>query len=77
MQLIPRFYDALSGEVLVGGRNVKDYSLYELRESVSMVLQKNMLFPARFATISVGATRTQRTSRLSMPVALHVRTISL
>lgn len=44
MQLIPRFYDALSGEVLVGGRNVKDYSLYELRESVSMVLQKNMLF---------------------------------
>ena len=44
MQLIPRFYDALSGDVLVGGRNVKDYSLYELRESVSMVLQKNMLF---------------------------------
>lgn len=44
MQLIPRFYDALSGEVLVGGRNAKDYSLYELRESVSMVLQKNMLF---------------------------------
>lgn len=44
MQFIPRFYDALSGEVLVGGRNVKDYSLYELRESVSMVLQKNMLF---------------------------------
>ena len=44
MQLIPRVYDALSGEVLVGGRNVKDYSLYELCESVSMVLQKNMLF---------------------------------
>ena len=44
MQLIPRFYDALSGEVLVGGRNVKEYPLYELRESVSMVLQKNMLF---------------------------------
>ncbi len=44
VQLIPRFYDVLSGEVLVGGRNVKEYSLFELRESVSMVLQKNMLF---------------------------------
>ncbi len=44
VQLIPRFYDCLEGEVLVGGRNVKEYSLYELRESVSMVLQKNVLF---------------------------------
>lgn len=44
VQLIPRFYDVLSGEVLVGGRNVKEYPLFELRESVSMVLQKNMLF---------------------------------
>ena len=44
VQLIPRFYDALSGEVLIGGRNVKEYSLYQLREGVSMVLQKNMLF---------------------------------
>ena len=44
VQLIPRFYDCTEGEVLVGGRNVKDYSLYELRESVSMVMQKNVLF---------------------------------
>lgn len=44
VQLIPRFYDVLDGEVLVGGRNVKDYSLFNLRESVSMVLQKNVLF---------------------------------
>ena len=44
VQLIPRFYDVLHGEILLAGRNVKDYSLYELRESVSMVLQKNMLF---------------------------------
>ncbi|MBQ9710063.1 MAG: ABC transporter ATP-binding protein, partial [Clostridia bacterium] len=44
VQLIPRFYDCLQGEVLVGGRNVKEYSLFELRESVSMVLQKNVLF---------------------------------
>lgn len=77
MQLIPRFYDALSGEVLVGGRNVKDYSLYELRESVSMVLQKNMLFSGTIRDNLRWGTRTQRTSRLSMPAALHVRTISL
>ncbi len=44
VQLIPRFYDILSGELRIGGRDIKDYSLYELRESVSMVLQKNMLF---------------------------------
>ncbi|MBO4562323.1 MAG: ABC transporter ATP-binding protein [Clostridia bacterium] len=44
VQLIPRFYDVLSGEVLIAGHNVKEYSLYELREGVSMVLQKNMLF---------------------------------
>ena len=44
VQLIPRFYDALSGEVIISGHNIKEYSLYELREGVSMVLQKNMLF---------------------------------
>ncbi len=44
VQLIPRFYDILDGRLLVGGRDVKDYSLYNLREGVSMVLQKNVLF---------------------------------
>ncbi len=44
VQLIPRFYDVVKGEVLVGGENVKNYSLFNLREGVSMVLQKNVLF---------------------------------
>ncbi len=44
VQLIPRLYDPLDGEVLVGGRNVKDYTLRTLRDSVAMVLQKNVLF---------------------------------
>jgi ATP-binding cassette subfamily B protein len=44
VHLIPRFYDVMQGEVLVDGRNVKDYTLYNLREGVSMVLQKNVLF---------------------------------
>lgn len=44
VQLIPRLYDATQGEVLVGGNNVKDYDLKVLRDGVSMVLQKNVLF---------------------------------
>ena len=44
VQLIPRLYDTTEGEVLVGGRNVKDYKLHTLRDSVSMVLQTNLLF---------------------------------
>ena len=44
VSMIPRLYDADSGEVLVDGVNVKDYSLRNLREGVGMVLQKNVLF---------------------------------
>ena len=44
VSLIPRLYEVSEGEVLVGGRNVKDYKLKNLREAVSMVLQKNTLF---------------------------------
>ena len=44
VQLIPRLYDATEGTVLVGGRDVKEYDLKELRDEVAMVLQKNVLF---------------------------------
>lgn len=44
VQLIPRLYDVTEGEVLVGGKNVKDYDLAALRGEVAMVLQKNVLF---------------------------------
>ena len=44
VQLIPRLYDATKGEVLVDGINVKDYTLKNLRDGVSMVLQQNTLF---------------------------------
>lgn len=44
VSFIPRLYDTDEGEVLVGGINVKDYSLKHLRDGVSMVLQKNVLF---------------------------------
>ncbi len=44
VHLIPRLYDATEGQVIVGGRDVKDYTLRNLRDSVSMVLQTNLLF---------------------------------
>jgi len=44
VQLIPRLYDVTSGSVLVGGIDVRDYDLDTLRNAVSMVLQKNVLF---------------------------------
>ena len=44
VQLIPRLYDVLDGELLVGGVNVKNYDIKTLRDNVAMVLQKNVLF---------------------------------
>ena len=44
VNLISRLYDVSSGEVLVGGKNVKEYDLKVLRDKVSVVLQKNVLF---------------------------------
>lgn len=44
VQLIARLYDATEGAVLVGGRDVRDYDLVALRDSVGIVLQKNVLF---------------------------------
>ena len=44
VNLIPRLYDVTEGELLVGGKNVKEYDLEALRDSVSCVLQKNVLF---------------------------------
>ena len=44
VNLIPRFYDATKGRVLVDGRDVKEYPLKELRGKIGMVLQKSVLF---------------------------------
>ena len=44
VQLIPRLYDVTEGCVKVGGVDVRDYNLEALRDQVSMVLQKNVLF---------------------------------
>ena len=44
VQLIPRLYDVTRGCVKVGGQDVRKYNLEKLRDQVSMVLQKNVLF---------------------------------
>ena len=44
VQMIPRLYDVLSGSVRVSGHDVREYGLKALRDGVSMVLQKNLLF---------------------------------
>ena len=49
VSLIPRLYDATEGSVKVGGRDVKEYDLTVLRDSVAMVLQKNVLFSGSVA----------------------------
>ncbi len=49
VQLIPRLYDVSDGQVLVGGEDVRNYKLHDLREEVSMVLQKNVLFSGTIA----------------------------
>ncbi len=49
VQLIPRLYDVSSGSVKVGGKDVRSYDIETLRDSVAMVLQKNVLFSGTIA----------------------------
>lgn len=44
IQAIPRFYDVCEGEIKVNGKNVKDYTLKDLRDRIAVVLQKAVLF---------------------------------
>ena len=49
VSLIPRLYEATEGEVMVGGRNVRDYTMENLRQACAMVLQKNTIFSGTVA----------------------------
>lgn len=49
VNLIPRFYDADEGEILIDGKNVREYNLHELRSKIAFVLQKTELFSGTVA----------------------------
>lgn len=49
VQLIPRLYDVTEGSIKVGGKDVREYDLTVLRDSVAMVLQKNQIFSGTIA----------------------------
>ncbi|MBO7404973.1 MAG: ABC transporter ATP-binding protein, partial [Clostridia bacterium] len=49
VQMIPRLYDPLSGRIVIGGHDVREYTTKRLRESIGMVLQKNVLFSGTIA----------------------------
>ena len=56
VNLIPRFYDATEGEVLVGGHNVREYTLAQLRSHISIALQRSELFRGSIGdNIAMGA----------------------
>ncbi len=44
VNLLPRFYDVKSGEILINGKNIKKYDLYSLRDNIAIVFQDNFLF---------------------------------
>ena len=44
IQLIERFYDVNEGEILIDGKNIKEYNLYELRKKIGLVLQEPSIF---------------------------------
>ncbi len=59
--LVPRFHDAGSGEILVDGINIKDYSLHSLREQISIVTQEPILFNDTIANnIALGMNNATR-----------------
>lgn len=61
VDLIPRFYDACSGEVLVNGVNVRDYEIHALREKIGYVSQKAVLFSGSVASnVALGRDDVER-----------------
>ena len=73
VNLIPRFYDATEGEVLVDGQNVKDYTQAELRNRMSYIPQKAMLFDGTVkSNIVYGNNRKSKITQDKIEEALKV-----
>lgn len=73
--LVPRFHDVTAGEILIDGKNIKDYSLHSLRKLISIVTQEPILFNDTIAAnISLGmpdATHAQIESAAKVANAYH------
>lgn len=66
INLIPRFYDVTSGEILVNGRNIKDVKLKDLRELIGYVPQKGNLFSGTIlSNITFGLNKSDREKALA------------
>ena len=71
VNLISRLYDVTEGEVLVGGKNVKEYDLDVLRNNVAVVLQKNVLFSGsiienlRWGDLNASIEEVEKASRIA------------
>lgn len=66
INLIPRFYDVTSGEILVNGRNIKDVKLKDLRELIGYVPQKGNLFSGTIlSNITFGLNKPDREKALA------------
>ena len=76
VNLISRLYDADSGSVCVGGRDVREYDLETAQGLVAVVLQKNVLFPVRFWRICGGEIRMPRKKNAGKPAGRPVPTNS-
>ena len=63
VSLISRLYDTTDGQVLVGGRDVREYDIETLRDEVSVVLQKNVLFSGTIAENLAWGIRRSRPDR--------------
>lgn len=74
VNLISRLYDVTDGSVKVGGRDVREYDIETLRNEVSVVLQKNVLFREQFLITSDGETRMPRKKNVREHAVLHVQT---
>lgn len=73
VSLLPRFYDATAGEVLLDGHDVREYSLVDLREQVSFVSQEIVLFNDTIrANIAFGREDTSATAIEAAARAAHV-----
>lgn len=77
VNLISRLYDVDDGSVCVGGKDVRDYDMEYLRNQVSVVLQKNVLFSGTILDNLRWATKTPQTPSVSKPVRLPALTSSL